>query len=152
MTNSYKKLMREQVQNSLNDYSTVVNKAVPKVGWIRTIRDALGLSTRALAKRLGVSQANVTALESRERKGTITLKSLEEIAEAMNCRLIYSIVPIKPIDKILEDQANVVAHEQISLTNHTMKLEQQELTISQLKKLEDILKKELLQNPKKLWR
>ncbi len=152
MTNSFRKLMRNQVQDSLNNFLGLLNKPIPKKGWIRAIRDSLGMSSSALSKRLGCSTANILALEGREKKGSISLATLERAAQAMNCKLVYSIVPIKPLDQILEDQAKIIAKKQAALIKHSMRLEHQGLTAMQLKKQEEDLVQALLQgNPKKLW-
>ena len=71
---------------------------------------------------------------------------------AMNCKLVYCLIPIEPFDKLLEEQAKLLAKKRIELINHSMKLEQQGLTQKQLKQQEDDLVQELLQgNPKKIW-
>jgi predicted DNA-binding mobile mystery protein A len=152
MTNKFKKLMREQVQENLNDLLILTNKPVPPKGWIRTIRDALGISSYVLAKRLKCNRANVTRIEQREKKQTISLETLEEVAKALGCKLIYCLVPIEPLDKILEKQARLVAKKRIKAINHSMKLEEQGLSQKQLQQQEDDLVKELLQSdPKNLW-
>jgi predicted DNA-binding mobile mystery protein A len=152
MSDGFKKLMREQVQESLNNFLELAKKPIPKKGWIRTIREALGMSSYVLANRVGCSRANITSIEHREKNGTISLKTLEEVAQALNCKLVYCLVPIESLDKILEHQARSLAKEKISLINHSMKLEQQGLSSKQLKQQEDDLVQELLQgNPKNLW-
>ncbi len=152
MANGFKKLMRGQVNENLNKFMDLLKVPTPRNGWIRTIRDALGMSSYALAKRLGCSRPNITAFEKREKNGTISLRALEEVAQALNCKLVYCLVPIKPFDKTLEEQARLVAKKQINIVNHSMSLEQQGLTWQQLKQQEDDLVQELLQgNLSKLW-
>ena len=152
MANRFKRLMREQIQASVMDFFDLTKKPAPKNGWIKTIREALGLSSKVLANKLGCSQANISYMEAREKKKSISLESLEQVAQAMNCKLVYCLVPLEPFDKILEKQARKVAKKQISLVNHSMKLEQQGLNAKQLKQEEDDLVEELLSgNPKKLW-
>lgn len=152
MTDGFKKLMREQVQESLDKFIEIAKKPAPPKGWIRTIREALGMSSYVLAKRMGCSRVNITTLEQREKKGTISLQALEEAAQAMNCKLVYCLVPLEPLDIILENQARIVAKKQIRLINHSMKLEQQGLNPKQLQQQEDDLVQELLKgNPKNLW-
>jgi predicted DNA-binding mobile mystery protein A len=67
--------------------------ASPNRGWIKAIREALGMTTVQLAKRLGVKQPSVTALEQSEAKGTIELATLRRVAEALDCVLVYALVP-----------------------------------------------------------
>ncbi len=152
MANGFKKLMREQVQESLNDFLGLARKSVPPKGWIRTIRDALGMSSYVLADRLGCNRANITLMEQREKKGTITLETLEQVAKALDCKLVYCLMPLDTLDKILEKQARHIAKKRIKAINHSMKLEKQELNQKQLQQQEEDLIQELLQgDPKKLW-
>ena len=55
----------------------------PPKGWLRAIRDALGMTTRQLAARLGVSQPRVVALEKGEVDETLTLAGLRRAAAAL---------------------------------------------------------------------
>lgn len=148
----FKVLMRKQVQENVNDFFKLAQKPIPKKGWIRTIRDALGMSSKALASRIGCTQPNIMAMETRERSGSISLNALEEAARAMNCKLVYCFVPLKPLDQIIEGQARLVAKKQIRSISHSMKLEQQELSPKQLQQEEDDLVEELLNgNHKNIW-
>ncbi len=150
MVKFFKKLMQKQIQEVLDNLGEIAT--MPQHGWIRVIRDALGMSSHALAKRMGCSQANIASIEKRERSRTISLQTLDQVAKAMNCTLVYYLVPEKPLNQLLEDQARRVAKRQIKLINHSMKLEQQGLTKKQIKQQEDDLVQELLQgSPKKLW-
>jgi predicted DNA-binding mobile mystery protein A len=75
-------------------------RARPYPGWIRAIRTGLGLSERALAQRLGISQVAVDKLEHSEVAGTISLAKLAEVASAIGCKLVYALVPDTPLDDI----------------------------------------------------
>lgn len=152
MKKIFQKMMREQVQDNLNDLNSLVNKPRPKEGWIETIRKALGITGSQLAKRMGGSQANITALERREKTGKITLESLEKAAHAMNFRCVYFFIPNKPIEQILKDQALSVAKKHLRSVEHSMELEHQGLSSQQKKRQEDDLVQELLQGPpRNLW-
>ncbi len=152
MKKGFKKLMLDQISTNIDPFLALINKPIPKKGWLRTIREALGISSAILAHRLGCSRSNIIKMEQREAKGTISLETLNMVAQAMNCKLVYCIVPIKPLEKQLEDQAQLLAKKRVMIINHSMKLEQQGLTPEQLKKQEDDLVQELLQgDPKKLW-
>ncbi len=67
--------------------------AVPRAGWVREIRTALGLSQSQLAKRAGVSRATVQQMERAEAQRRITLASLDKLAAAMDCQVAVAIVP-----------------------------------------------------------
>lgn len=99
----------------------------PPNGWIKAIREALGLTTRQLAERMGVARSRVTAIEKAEVSGATTLKTLRETAEAMNCTLVYAIVPTTTLDNILREQAAKKADSELMRHHHTMRLENQAL-------------------------
>ena len=66
---------------------------VPKEGWIKTVRKALGMSTAHTAKKMNVSQRAIYKLEDAEQKGGITLEKMNQVAESMGCQFVYAIVP-----------------------------------------------------------
>src|ERR1019366_3112271 len=70
----------------------------PVRGWIKAIREALGMTTEQLSKRLGVKQPSIVAIEQSEAKGTIELGTLRRVAEALDCTLIFALVPHKPLE------------------------------------------------------
>lgn len=78
-----------------------------------------------LAKRLGVSQSAVTNLEHAENRGGITITKLSEVAAAMDCFLVYAIVPNSTLERIVWTQAHRVAAEVLGYTSQTMALEDQ---------------------------
>lgn len=99
--------------------------APPRSGWIRAIRDALGMSTSELARRMGVSKARIGQIERGERERTITLDTLERAADALGCRVELVLVPRKPLDALVWEQAVAKAKDAIGPINHTMELEDQ---------------------------
>lgn len=123
--------------------------SVPKKGWVAAIRKSLGLSGSALASRLGVSQSAQAQYEKNEKDGSITLKTLEKIAQAMDAELVYAIVPRRPIKETLEEKAEEIARKRILPLAHSMSLEDQSSDIYE--EIDD-LKRELLERPRELWR
>lgn len=99
----------------------------PSRGWLRAIREALGMTTKQLGNRIGVVPSRITALEKAEVTGGTTLKSLREAAEAMGCTLVYAFVPVHPLDDMLRERATALANETLARTNHSMQLEDQAL-------------------------
>src|SRR5215217_3554600 len=86
----------------------------PPRGWVRAIRDALGMTTGQLAQRLGVSQPRVSDIEKRETHDTITLETLRKTAEALNCTLVYALVPNQPLEQMARERARMIAEAQIA--------------------------------------
>lgn len=129
-----------------------VTLAMPPRGWIRAIRDALGMSTRQLAQRMGAVQSRVVALEKAEANGATTLKSLREAAEAMNCTFVYAIIPTQPLDDLLRQRAAEKADAELAHIHHTMALENQAMANADLADERARLMDELLSgSPRRLW-
>ncbi|WP_164711128.1 mobile mystery protein A [Euzebya pacifica] len=97
----------------------------PRAGWIRAIRDALGMSGRQLANRMGVSQQRVSALEHAEAEGSLTLDSLRNAADALGCDLVYALVPRTPLRDAIHARALAVAQAEAQAIADTMALEDQ---------------------------
>ncbi|BCO31661.1 transcriptional regulator [Thiohalobacter sp. COW1] len=116
---------RRNLDRRLNElkYSEALTR--PPRGWIRAIREALGMTTAQLGKRLGVVQSRVTAIEQAEARHTLTLASLEKAAHALDCRLVYALVPRKPLEELVEDRARLKAGKRLESTRHSMALEAQ---------------------------
>jgi predicted DNA-binding mobile mystery protein A len=94
--------------------------------WIEFTRNALGMTVSQLAKKVGVSQSVITNAKNREIKGSITLGKLSEIADAMDCDLVYGLVPRGSIEQIVEKQSILKAKEIMMETNLHMELENQD--------------------------
>lgn len=124
----------------------------PPKGWLRAIRDALGLTTVQLSRRLGVSQPWITELEQAEVSGTVTLQTLQRAAEALGCRFVYALIPEKPLAETVRERAELVAERQLASVEHTMRLEDQSV---KNKTARDNLRRqfinELLRRPARLW-
>jgi len=103
----------------------------PSKGWLRTVREALNMPQRELARRLNISQPSVQALERREVSGAITMESLERAADALGCDLVYALIPRRPLEETLREQAEKVARTHWAAVEHTMALEDQSVTSSQ---------------------
>jgi predicted DNA-binding mobile mystery protein A len=99
--------------------------ARPPRGWVKAIREALGMTTGQLARRIGVSQSRAVDIEKAELTGSITLDSLGRAARALDCELVYALVPRKPLEETVEERATALAINSVKATRHTMALEDQ---------------------------
>jgi predicted DNA-binding mobile mystery protein A len=104
----------------------------PVRGWIRAIRDALGMSTRQLAARMGQTQPAITQLEQSEVSGRAQLDSLRRAANALECDLVYALVPRTSLEETVRSRARLLAERDIAAINQTMKLENQALEADEL--------------------
>lgn len=126
--------------------------ARPAKGWIRAIRNALGMTTTQLAKRMGVSQPQVVKTEQSEARRAISLESLERAADALGCDLVYTLVPRQPLRDSIEERARQLAVKQLSRTNHTMTLEAQNVSPEEYDEtLQELIQKLVDSGGSRLW-
>lgn len=125
MARNNKSLRREQLDTRLKGLAEIIPSR-PRAGWINEIRTALMLTSKQLARRLGVEQSTVTRLEQSEARNSISLDSLERVAESLNCELRYVLVPRETLDVQVLKQARKVLQKESQMIEHTLALEQQE--------------------------
>jgi predicted DNA-binding mobile mystery protein A len=97
----------------------------PPKGWIRALRDALGMSTAQLGKRVGKRRQSVEDWEDAEADGSIQLKTLRQAAEALDCSLVYALVPKTSLTDAVHSRARKIAMRDLKRVAHSMKLEAQ---------------------------
>jgi len=131
MNKDQSSLARKQLERRLAPLREAKITAPPR-GWIKAIREALGMTARQLAARMGASPSRIPVIEKAEVTGATTIKTLREAAEAMNCTFVYAFVPTKPLDDILRERAIQKTRKDIARLDHTMRLENQALLKSDL--------------------
>jgi predicted DNA-binding mobile mystery protein A len=134
-------------------FASLRQVAIPPTGWIKAIRTAIGMSMQQLGNKLNVSKQGILDIEKREKDGFITIKSLKEIARALDMQLVYGFVPNDgSLDALIEKRATELATKIVLRTSNTMKLEDQGNTN---KRIEKAIKEraEEIKNvmPKILW-
>ena len=120
-------IAREALDKKLAALPPLQEMQRPHKGWIKAIKEALGMSSKQLAKRVGVSGPRITALEKAEMDETVTLATLRRAAEALDCALVYSFVPKTSLQDTVENRAYLVAANLMGRVDHTMTLEGQNL-------------------------
>jgi predicted DNA-binding mobile mystery protein A len=107
------------------------------------------MSSAQLAKRLEIKQPSVVALEQSEARGTIQLATLRRVAEALDCTLVYALVPNKPVETMVRDRARVLARNRLGPIAHSMQLEDQKVGAQESEaQLDDLVRG---MNPRRLW-
>jgi predicted DNA-binding mobile mystery protein A len=152
--------MIKQLDEQLHEWQVLSQKyGRPKDGWIKTLRKALGMTAQQLAERLGLARSRIVQLEDAEKHDATTLHTLRRVAEAMNCELVYAIVPKistqgKTLEDIIKTNALEVAETTITNVAHSMSLENQSVEKNQQAKQKKELVKKLLQGSlkKNIWR
>ena len=111
------------------------------------------MTAAVLGRRMGVSQAAVSQLEKGEVDETISLKTLRAAAEALECSLVYALIPRRPMEALLQERAAELAEKQLARTNRTMTLENQALPSAELEAERQRLVDEILRTDlRQLWR
>lgn len=150
---SLDKIITQQYQKKVNQAVKRFDGFIlPAEGWLKTIRQALGMSGAQLAKRLGVTKGRVSQAENAELEGGITIKTMHNMAAAMNCRFVYAIIPEKDVEIILRDQALKKAKERVTAASTHMALEAQTLSEEKLNtEIERIAKEIIEKRPPDFW-
>ena len=115
-------LKRRQLDERLSLTSTPPG---PDEGWIRAIRQALGMTAAQLGRRMGISATSVTDMEQREKAGRVTVGRLEQAAKALNCELRVGFIPNDSLEETVRAQADRKATATSDEIIHTMRLEAQ---------------------------
>ncbi len=144
MQNRQKKLVQEQLDETLKRFSSLTAVNRPLKGWIRAIRDALGMNNRQLAQRLGVSNSRIPRIEQDEISGGLTLKTMNRVADELDCIFVYGFVPRTSLQETIRNQAVSVAKKRMKKLMHTMELEDQGLSSAENKKVLDNLVEEVI--------
>jgi predicted DNA-binding mobile mystery protein A len=153
MDSRMRQLRLEQVQASVAAYSDLTNRRPPPRGWLKAIRESLGLTERQQADRLGIAGSTLHKSESAEAEERITLGQLRKLADGLDCELVYALVPRKPLTQVVEDRARSIALQEVSGVAHTMSLEDQRPAIDRLRKQVEQRTAELLRGRwSDLWR
>lgn len=145
-------LATRQLDSSLRRWRSI-DQPKPTSGWIRAIRQALGMTTRQLAKLVSVTQAAVVDAERTEARGDITLATLQRYATALGCEVRYALVPRRPLREMIEGRAEQVARDEVDRVRHSMALEGQTSDPVHLRRQVAQLRTKLLEGRRsRLWK
>jgi predicted DNA-binding mobile mystery protein A len=140
---------RVQLDERFREMGPASRYAAPVRGWIKAVREALGMSTAQLAKRLRIKQPSLVELEKSEARGTIELATLRRVAEALDCTLVYALVPNKPLESTVRARARVFAQKRRGPVEHSMMLEDQKVPAKNVEaRLDEIVRET---NPRLFW-
>ena len=137
------KLQRKTIDQNLEKLRPLVETPIPRTGWIRAIRESLGMTTTQLAKRLNMPQSALLRLEQREAKGTVSLHTLERVAKALQCQMVYALVPENSLEELLDKQTKIAAQRIVGRVSHSMALEEQKVSQLESSTQADELAREL---------
>jgi predicted DNA-binding mobile mystery protein A len=153
MKQNFNELKLRQLDATLARWRVADLSSRPSSGWIKTIREALGMPATHLAQRLGVVASTVTRLEASEADDTISLATLRRAAEALGCELQYALVPRQSLTNTLDARATQLARARMGAIAHTMALEAQATSKDSVARQTRALAGNLLKGPRReLWR
>lgn len=153
MKSNFSELQLRQLDASLNRWRCADLPPRPPSGWVKAIRESLGMAAAHLAARLGVTTSTVTRLETSEADDTISLGTLRRAAEALGCELRYALIPKQSLADTLENRAMSLARQQMAAVSHSMALEAQSTSRETVELQTRALAEELLKGSRRaLWR
>jgi len=126
MKPEYRHLRLNQLAATLDKFTSAKQTARPVRGWLRAVREALGISQQEVATAAKVKRQSILGFEEAEAGDRITLRNLRRVADAMGCELVYAIVPKSgSIQELAEQRTRSEATKRVLSVEHTMALEDQ---------------------------
>lgn len=149
---SIKTIIARQYRENINAArKKLATLEIPSEGWLRTMRKALGMSGAQLARRMNMTRGAISINEKAETEGGIRLKTMQQMAAAMNCRFVYAVIPEHDVEKIINHRAHEKAKLLVKQASVHMALEDQSLSKERLNAEIERMAKELLEQPSSLW-
>ena len=126
MKPEFRALRLDQLTQTLIPFHAAHLPARPSRGWLRAIREALGLTLEQVGRSMDRSRQEILAFERAEAEDRITLHSLRKVAEAMGCELVYAVVPKSgTLHDLAQETARGEAANRVLAAEHSMALESQ---------------------------
>ena len=119
----------------------------PKQGWISAVRQALGMTAKQLAERVGLSQPRIAKMELNE--NNLKISTMKKIAEGLDCDFVYGFVPKSSLQETINQQARKKAEAILSNVNTNMALEDQLADDPNI--LTDMANEMIAKNIKRIW-
>ena len=107
---------RVELERQLRPYRRARKDSRPPEGWLRAMRLAAGISTGRIASAMDFTTKMVFQMERSEQRKTISLMRLETMARALECDLVYGLVPWH---HSLEDRALELAEQELWRKRYT---------------------------------
>jgi predicted DNA-binding mobile mystery protein A len=88
---------KEEFENDLRDMIRAIGSVErflpPQEGYIRTVRKWRGMSGASVARRMGIKPQSLAGIEKSEQDGDVRLKTLRLAANAIDCTVVYILIP-----------------------------------------------------------
>lgn len=147
-----KKILIDQLDLKLKPFHEIKNIKVPERGWVYTIRTSLNMTLQQLGNKLKITIQGVKDIEKRELSGSISIKSMKEVARALDMHFVYGFVSNhNSLEKFIELKARELA-EKIVLKNSNAVVENKVMSKDEAQQeIEGFVKKIKDEIPKTLW-
>jgi predicted DNA-binding mobile mystery protein A len=110
------------------------------------------MSIRQFAERLSVSKTSAAKLERNEAADTVKLSSLRSAAAALECELVYALVPRTSLEASVRKRARLVAERVVGRVTESMILEEQGISAAeQERQVSDLAERLWKEMPRDLW-
>jgi predicted DNA-binding mobile mystery protein A len=126
MAERMQQLRLRQLDEALRPWKSL--QPPPVEGWIRTLRKALDMTLSDLGLRVGLSGPAISQFEKAETADSVTLSTLRKVAHALDCDLVYALVPRDSLRDFLEQEAREHARRRFDRVQHSMSLEEQAIS------------------------
>jgi predicted DNA-binding mobile mystery protein A len=147
-----KKLIRDQLNRKLKLFRPLLELRAPSTGWIRAIRESLGMTLKELGHRVGLDKSRLSRIEKAETTGEIKISTLEKVAEGLGMRFVYGFASEDDLEVMVRQQAEKIARERLKRVGHSMDLEDQGLVKEEQEKaLENLIERIIIEQPKNFW-
>jgi DNA-binding transcriptional regulator YiaG len=90
---SVQKVARKRLDLEFKPFRQAGMEKHPTNAVLRALRKALRIHAPVIAATIGRSTSTVFAMEVREVKGSLTVREMVRYADAMDCKVVYGIVP-----------------------------------------------------------
>lgn len=125
----------------------------PQEGWIRTVRQILGMTQKQLAARMSVTPPSLLRLEKAEVHGSTTIKMLERAASSLHCKMVYVLVPeCGSFETLLHQKAQEAAERIVKRASASMHLEGQGVDADfQKRQIQELTAELIRTSDKRIW-
>lgn len=148
-----KSLQIEQLNSKMQVVAEIKKITPPPTGWIKAVRSALGITLQQLGNKISITKQSIQDIERREKEGSVTLKTLRDVANALDMELVYGFVPKDgSLDALIYRKSKELATQIVSRTSNTMMLAEQQNSPQRIQKaIEEKTGDIKYEMPKQLW-
>lgn len=152
MPKDFGKLRTRQLDHTFERLAPLRSVDRPRKGWLKVIREALGMTVEQVADRLDVTKSMVSKYERAELDETITLATLRRVASALDADLMYAVLPRKSIEELRRERALTAARRRVQSVHQSMALEDQAVSAEERERqIAELADELLIERPRTIW-